>query len=85
MRMPLAKNPLIHDSGSHRFRNGNGGFTGAGNTLSHNHRQRQLYWQKNRWVNGDLENQHRKAVSKGYYVSVSPIDPAARTRRSDDL
>ncbi len=23
--------------------------------------------------NGDLENQHRKAVSKGYYVSVSPI------------
>jgi flagellin-like hook-associated protein FlgL len=49
--------------------NGNGGFTGANYTAI----VKDSFIGSEPVGNGDLENQHRKAVSKGYYVSVSPI------------
>ena len=49
--------------------NGNGGFTGSDYTAI----VKDSFIGSEPVGNGDLENQHRKAVSKGYYVSVSPI------------
>ena len=49
--------------------NGNGGFTGPNYTAI----VKDSFIGSEPVGNGDLENQHRKAVSKGYYVSVSPI------------
>jgi flagellin-like hook-associated protein FlgL len=49
--------------------NGNGGFTGSDYTAI----AKDSFIGSEPVGNGDLENQHRKAVSKGYYVSVSPI------------
>jgi flagellin len=49
--------------------NGNGGFTGSNYTGI----VKDSFIGSEPVGNGDLENQHRKAVSKGYYVSVSPI------------
>ena len=49
--------------------NGNGGFTVTNYTAI----VKDSFIGSEPVGNGDLENQHRKAVSKGYYVSVSPI------------
>ncbi|MBC8326812.1 MAG: hypothetical protein H8E27_14425 [Verrucomicrobia subdivision 3 bacterium] len=49
--------------------NGNGGFSGSNYTAI----VKDSFIGSEPVGNGDLENQHRKAVSKGYYVSVSPI------------
>jgi flagellin len=49
--------------------NGNGGFSGTNYTAI----VKDSFIGSEPVGNGDLENQHRKAVSKGYYVSVSPI------------
>jgi len=53
--------------------NGNGGFTGSGNTGNHTAFASGNFLAGEPVGNGDLENQHRKAVSKGYYVTISPI------------
>jgi len=49
--------------------NGNGGFTASHFTGI----DKDSFIGSEPVGNGDLENQHRKAVSKGYYVSVNPI------------
>ena len=50
--------------------NGNGGFTAV---THHTAIVKDSFIGSEPVGNGDLENQHRKPVSKGYYVSVSPI------------
>jgi flagellin len=50
--------------------NGNGGFTSV---THHTAIVKDSFIGSEPVGNGDLENQHRKPVSKGYYVSVSPI------------